>query len=174
MFVHDDAVAQLTLAADGAFIGVAVRSLLKLRSTASALPPLCQKKLDMDEIHGLQLIFTYSSYGGWDGLRLEQRRCICKLNLGTKKVTLLVLCVANAGVGTLGCYMAIQGRPNHTPVGDPTCKLKMGDVVEVELSLSLPDKSLTEYREEIQRMYNQGLPLSNAKAATRPRVGLRS
>ncbi|GAA0171891.1 pyrophosphatase [Lithospermum erythrorhizon] len=66
----------------------------------------------------------------------------------------------------------LRPRVNHTPVGDPTCKLKMGDVVE--LSPSLPDKSLTEYREEIQRMYNRGLPLSNAKAATRPRVGLRS
>lgn len=67
----------------------------------------------------------------------------------------------------------LRPRVNHSPVGDPTCKLKMGDVVE--LSPSLPDKSLTEYREEIQRMYNRGLrlPLSNTMPATSFRVGSR-
>ncbi|KAK4479539.1 hypothetical protein RD792_015056 [Penstemon davidsonii] len=45
----------------------------------------------------------------------------------------------------------LRPRLNREPVNDPTCKLKMGDVVE--LTPALPDKSLTEYREEIQRMY---------------------
>ncbi|KAL6585192.1 putative GTP diphosphokinase rsh2, chloroplastic [Orobanche minor] len=42
---------------------------------------------------------------------------------------------------------------NHEPFSDPTCKLKMGDVVE--LTPAIPDKSLTGYREEIQRMYDR-------------------
>lgn len=43
---------------------------------------------------------------------------------------------------------------NHEPVKDPTLKLKMGDVVH--LTPSIPDKSLTQYRKEIQRMYDRG------------------
>ncbi|XVF25222.1 hypothetical protein REPUB_Repub13aG0194500 [Reevesia pubescens] len=54
----------------------------------------------------------------------------------------------------------LRPRLNHEPVSDPTCRLKMGDVVE--LTPAIPDKSLTEYREEIQRMYNRGLPVSSA------------
>ncbi|CAN0877960.1 Probable GTP diphosphokinase RSH3, chloroplastic [Linum grandiflorum] len=46
----------------------------------------------------------------------------------------------------------LRPRLNHTPVSDPTCKLKMGDVVE--LSPAIPAKSLTKYREKIQRMYD--------------------
>lgn len=54
----------------------------------------------------------------------------------------------------------LRPRLNHESVNDPTCKLKMGDVLE--LTPAIPDKSLTEYREEIQRMYNRGLSVSNA------------
>ncbi|XVF74317.1 hypothetical protein PTKIN_Ptkin13bG0100900 [Pterospermum kingtungense] len=54
----------------------------------------------------------------------------------------------------------LRPRLNHEPVSDPTFRLKMGDVVELTPAIS--DKSLTEYREEIQRMYNRGLPLSSA------------
>nr|GMC75978.1 probable GTP diphosphokinase RSH2, chloroplastic [Ipomoea batatas] len=43
----------------------------------------------------------------------------------------------------------LRPRLNHSPIIDPTCKLKMGDVIE--LTPAIPDKSLTEYREEIQR-----------------------
>ncbi|XP_058227302.1 probable GTP diphosphokinase RSH2, chloroplastic [Rhododendron vialii] len=46
----------------------------------------------------------------------------------------------------------LRPRLNHESVGDPTCKLKMGDVVE--LTPAIPVKALTEYREQIQRMYN--------------------
>ncbi|KAE8667154.1 putative GTP diphosphokinase RSH3 [Hibiscus syriacus] len=53
----------------------------------------------------------------------------------------------------------LRPRLNHEPVSDTTCRLMMGDVVE--LTPSIPDKSLTEYREEIQRMYNRGLPVSS-------------
>ncbi|KAM7254544.1 hypothetical protein ACFE04_003924 [Oxalis oulophora] len=53
----------------------------------------------------------------------------------------------------------LRPRVNREPVGDPTCKLKMGDVVE--LTPAIPDKSLTEYREEIQRMYDRGLTVSS-------------
>ncbi|CAL9060504.1 probable GTP diphosphokinase RSH2, chloroplastic [Musa acuminata AAA Group] len=53
----------------------------------------------------------------------------------------------------------LRPRLNHEPVSDPTQKLKMGDVVE--LMPALPGKSLTEYREEIQRMYERGLTLSS-------------
>ncbi|KAE8675312.1 putative GTP diphosphokinase RSH3 [Hibiscus syriacus] len=52
----------------------------------------------------------------------------------------------------------LRPRLNHDLVSDTTCRLMMGDVVE--LTPSVPDKSLTEYREEIQRMYNRCLPVS--------------
>ncbi|XP_077240954.1 putative GTP diphosphokinase RSH2, chloroplastic [Tasmannia lanceolata] len=52
----------------------------------------------------------------------------------------------------------LRPRLNHKPVKDPNCKLKMGDVVE--LTPAIPDKSLTEYREEIQRMYDRDLTVS--------------
>ncbi|KAL2933093.1 putative GTP diphosphokinase RSH3 chloroplastic [Bienertia sinuspersici] len=58
----------------------------------------------------------------------------------------------------------LRPRLNHLPVSDPTCKLKMGDVIE--LTPALPDKSLIEYREEIQRMYNQGLSVSTPAPTT--------
>lgn len=59
----------------------------------------------------------------------------------------------------------LRPRLNHHPVSDPTCKLKMGDVIE--LTPAIPDKSLVEYREEIQRMYNRGPTVStSAPAAT--------
>ncbi|GFP85726.1 probable gtp diphosphokinase rsh3 chloroplastic [Phtheirospermum japonicum] len=54
----------------------------------------------------------------------------------------------------------LRPRLNHEPISDTTRKLKMGDVVE--LTPALPDKSLTEYREEIQRMYNKGLTVSSS------------
>ncbi|XP_043704507.1 probable GTP diphosphokinase RSH2, chloroplastic [Telopea speciosissima] len=52
----------------------------------------------------------------------------------------------------------LRPRLNHEPVSDPTCKLKMGDVVE--LTPAIPDKSLTVYREEIQRMYDRDSNIS--------------
>ncbi|KAG8087456.1 hypothetical protein GUJ93_ZPchr0010g9959 [Zizania palustris] len=48
----------------------------------------------------------------------------------------------------------LHPRVNHEPRSDPNLKLCMGDVVE--LTPALPHKSLTEYREEIQRMYERG------------------
>lgn len=54
----------------------------------------------------------------------------------------------------------LRPRLNHKPISDPSCKLKMGDVVE--LTPAIPDKSLTEYREEIQRMYDRGHTISSA------------
>ncbi|CAA6664649.1 unnamed protein product [Spirodela intermedia] len=58
----------------------------------------------------------------------------------------------------------LRPRLNRQPVGDPTQRLKMGDVVE--LSPAIPYRSLTEYREEIQRMYDRGSPSPAAAAAT--------
>ncbi|KAJ0983811.1 hypothetical protein J5N97_002167 [Dioscorea zingiberensis] len=49
----------------------------------------------------------------------------------------------------------LRPRLNHKTVSDPRQKLRMGDVVE--LTPAIPDKSLTEYREEIKRMYDRGL-----------------
>ncbi|KAL1533147.1 GTP diphosphokinase [Salvia divinorum] len=46
----------------------------------------------------------------------------------------------------------LRPRVNHETVNDPSCKLKMGDVVE--LTPAIPDKSLPVYRKEIQRMYD--------------------
>lgn len=66
----------------------------------------------------------------------------------------------------------LRPRLNHEPVGDPRCKLKMGDVVE--LTPAIPDKSLTEYREEIQRMYERGLGVSSTGPAATSMVGTRS
>lgn len=57
----------------------------------------------------------------------------------------------------------LRPRLNHQQVNDPTCKLKMGDVVE--LTPAIPDKSLTECREEIQRMYNRGVTMSSTVPA---------
>lgn len=57
----------------------------------------------------------------------------------------------------------LRPRLNHHPVSDPTCKLKMGDVIE--LTPAIPDKSLVEYREEIQRMYNRGVSVSPKPAS---------
>ncbi|XP_061342888.1 probable GTP diphosphokinase RSH2, chloroplastic [Gastrolobium bilobum] len=66
----------------------------------------------------------------------------------------------------------LRPRLNHLPVSDPNCKLKMGDVVE--LTPAIPDKSLTEYREEIQRMYDRGLSVSSKGTAASNMVGSRS
>ncbi|KAF7843600.1 putative GTP diphosphokinase RSH2, chloroplastic [Senna tora] len=63
----------------------------------------------------------------------------------------------------------LRPRLNYEPVSDPKCKLNMGDVVE--LTPAIPDKSLTEYREEIQRMYNRGLTVPAAETGM---VGSRS
>ncbi|KAL0743690.1 hypothetical protein Bca4012_085203 [Brassica carinata] len=52
----------------------------------------------------------------------------------------------------------LRPRLNQRPVSDLKLKLKMGDVVE--LTPPIPDESLPEYREEIQRMYDRGLAFS--------------
>lgn len=54
----------------------------------------------------------------------------------------------------------LRPRLNHEPVIDPTCKLKMGDVVE--LTPAIPVKALTEVREQFQRMYDTGLTVSSS------------
>lgn len=66
----------------------------------------------------------------------------------------------------------LRPRLNHEPVSDPNCKLRMGDVIE--LTPAIPHKSLTEYREEIQRMYDRGVSPLPAAAAANTVVGLRS
>ncbi|KAG7997410.1 hypothetical protein I3843_01G210000 [Carya illinoinensis] len=66
----------------------------------------------------------------------------------------------------------LRPRLNHQPVTDPTCKLKMGDVLE--LTPAIPNESLTEYREEIQRMYNGGLTVLSTELAASSMVGRRS
>ncbi|PON88943.1 RelA/SpoT [Trema orientale] len=66
----------------------------------------------------------------------------------------------------------LRPRLNREPVSDPMCKLKMGDVVE--LTPAIPDKSLTEYREEIQRMYDRGLTVSSTGPSSSSMVGWRS
>ncbi|KAJ6809503.1 putative GTP diphosphokinase RSH2, chloroplastic [Iris pallida] len=53
----------------------------------------------------------------------------------------------------------LRPRLNCEPVNDPHQKLRMGDVVE--LTPAIPNESLTEYREEIRRMYDRGLSLSS-------------
>ncbi|XP_073048315.1 probable GTP diphosphokinase RSH2, chloroplastic [Primulina eburnea] len=57
----------------------------------------------------------------------------------------------------------LRPRLNRVPVSETMSKLKMGDVVE--LTPTIPDKSLTVYREEIQRMYDGGLVKSSAVPA---------
>ncbi|KAM0959593.1 hypothetical protein ACFX2I_024663 [Malus domestica] len=66
----------------------------------------------------------------------------------------------------------LRPRLNHVPVNDPACELQMGDVVE--LTPAIPDKSLTEYREEIQRMYDRGFSVSSAGPAANSMAGWRS
>lgn len=59
----------------------------------------------------------------------------------------------------------MRPRLNRQPLADPTRKLRMGDMVE--LNPTLPDRALTEYREEIRRMYDKGV----AAATTTATVG---
>lgn len=66
----------------------------------------------------------------------------------------------------------LRPRMNHEAVNDPTRKLMMGDVVE--LTPAIPDKSLTEYREEIQRMYERGLSVARKGSAASSMAGWRS
>ncbi|KAA8541631.1 hypothetical protein F0562_022783 [Nyssa sinensis] len=67
----------------------------------------------------------------------------------------------------------LRPKLNHEPVSDPSCKLKMGDLVE--LAPGIPGKSLTECREEIQRMYDRGLTVSSpGPAASSSIIGWRS
>ncbi|KAJ4917956.1 hypothetical protein Rs2_03506 [Raphanus sativus] len=64
----------------------------------------------------------------------------------------------------------LRPRLNKVPVSDLKCKLKMGDVAEV--TPAIPDESLTEYREEIQRMYDRGIAFSSPhRAAAGTMVG---
>lgn len=53
-----------------------------------------------------------------------------------------------------------QPKPklNNQPVNDLNQELRMGDLVELKPVIS--DRSLTEYREEIQRMYDKDLSVS--------------
>ncbi|KAK1631183.1 hypothetical protein QYE76_005498 [Lolium multiflorum] len=60
----------------------------------------------------------------------------------------------------------LRPKVNHEPISDLGMPLSMGDVVE--LTPALPNKSLTKYREEIQRMYDCG---GFALAATRSGSG---
>lgn len=66
----------------------------------------------------------------------------------------------------------LRPRLNHATISEPMCKLKMGDVVE--LTPAIPDKSLVECREEIQRMYDRGLPVPNTVSSGSSMVGSRS
>lgn len=65
----------------------------------------------------------------------------------------------------------LRPKVNHEPVSDPSCKLKMGDVVELTPTIS--DKSLTVYREEIQRTYDRGISTSSVGSNSSQVVGLR-
>lgn len=51
-------------------------------------------------------------------------------------------------------------RLNRQQVLDPSYKLRMGDVVE--LTPTLADRALTEYREEFQRMYDGSVAATTA------------
>lgn len=66
----------------------------------------------------------------------------------------------------------LRPRLNHIPLNDLNCQLKMGDVVE--LTPTIPDKSLPVYREEIQRMYDRGLSVSSMATATTGMAGWKS
>lgn len=75
--------------------------------------------------------------------------------------TLLNLMVRVGSGGSRGSPCDLRPRVNCEPMSDPSQKLKMGDVVE--LTPTLLHKSLTKYREEIQRMYEQELTLSSRR-----------
>ncbi|XP_076926769.1 putative GTP diphosphokinase RSH2, chloroplastic [Bidens hawaiensis] len=63
-------------------------------------------------------------------------------------------------------------KVNCELVNDINCKLRMGDVVE--LGPKILDRSLTEYREEIQRMYEIGQPATSRQRTAGYRVSWRS
>lgn len=65
----------------------------------------------------------------------------------------------------------LRPKLNQEPVSDPSCKLKMGDVVELTPTIS--DKSLTVYREEIQRTYDRGISTSSVASNSARVAGLR-
>ncbi|WOL09384.1 hypothetical protein Cni_G18137 [Canna indica] len=56
----------------------------------------------------------------------------------------------------------LRPRLNNQPISDPNQELRMGDLVELTPVIS--DRSLTEYREEIQRMYDKDLSVSGTVA----------
>ncbi|XP_047325481.1 probable GTP diphosphokinase RSH2, chloroplastic [Impatiens glandulifera] len=75
--------------------------------------------------------------------------------------------LARAGRGSFGrspygfpVKEELRPRLNRQHINDPTYKLKMGDMVE--LTPAIPDKSLTEYREKIQRMYERRFSASTS------------
>ncbi|KAD4889404.1 hypothetical protein R6Q59_033673 [Mikania micrantha] len=87
-----------------------------------------------------------------------------------------LVAVAGQGSGRWTPYgfsvkQELMAKVNREAVNDYNCKLKMGDVVE--LSPKIPDKSLTEYREEIQRMYEIGVPITGRQRTAGNRVGWR-
>ncbi|KAL8118807.1 putative GTP diphosphokinase RSH2, chloroplastic [Apium graveolens] len=65
----------------------------------------------------------------------------------------------------------LRPKLNQEPVSDPSCKLKMGDVVELTPTIS--DKSLTVYREEIQRTYDRGISTPSVASNSARVIGLR-
>uniref|UniRef100_A0A2P2LVX5 GTP diphosphokinase n=1 Tax=Rhizophora mucronata TaxID=61149 RepID=A0A2P2LVX5_RHIMU len=107
--------------------------------------------------------YSYRPYSGQDGpvfvIMIENdKMSVQELPANSTMMDLLEKVGRGSSKGSLYRYPIkeeLRPRLNHEPVSDSTCKLKMGDVVELTPAIS--DKSLTEYREEIQRMYNGGM-----------------
>uniref|UniRef100_A0A803KR21 GTP diphosphokinase n=1 Tax=Chenopodium quinoa TaxID=63459 RepID=A0A803KR21_CHEQI len=114
--------------------------------------------------------YSYNAQSNEDGpvfviLIENEKMSVCEFPTNSTMMDLLDKTGHGSPRLTYGFPMKEELRPrlNHHPVSDPTCKLKMGDVIE--LTPAIPDKSLVEYREEIQRMYNRGLSVSKPASA---------
>ncbi|XP_054783793.1 probable GTP diphosphokinase RSH3, chloroplastic [Prosopis cineraria] len=143
---------------------------------ADSIKPACKFPFHADDCP-----YCYKPHSGQDGpvfvIMIENDKMSVQ-ELPANSTVMDLLEIAGRGSSRwapqrLSLKDELRLRLNQEPVNDPTCKLKMGDVVE--LSPAIPDESLTEYREEIQRMYDRGLTISSlVPAAASGMVGSRS
>lgn len=130
--------------------------------------------------HSDDCLYSYKPYCGQDGpvfvIMIENDKMSVQ-ELPAKSTIMDLLERAGRGSSRITLYgfpvkEELRPRLNRQPVTDPMCKLKMGDVVELTPAISF--KSLTEYREEIQRMYDGGLTVTSTGPAAGSIVGWRS
>ncbi|GAB2293272.1 Probable GTP diphosphokinase rsh2, chloroplastic [Dionaea muscipula] len=138
----------------------------KLSRTRSSFPNVDSMKPPCTfPTHSLDCPYSYTPQSGQDGpvfiILIEYDKMSVQEFPGNSTIMDLL---KRVGLGSSSPWRGfgfpvkeeLRPRLNQKPVLDTSCKLKMGDVVE--LSPAIPDESLIAYREEIQRMYDGGCP----------------